>query len=300
MPELRTGIVDMIGAMIGRTDSRLLAYAVMPNHLHIILRQGRSTLGTVMQPLLRRVAHRVQKHHGFEGAVFERRYRDRPCRTPDHVREALMYTHLNPWRAGLCDDDLGYPWMTQRAYLPGTDPSPFGINPRSQLRVLELFGLADSPSRDQLCRDYAGWLAWRMGQARSADAEPGQPGARPAVSRPDASRGDGAWQRHFATRTPYEAPGPRQLLADLRDFVADQLILYSDGCRVQDLRGRRIPRRLVALRRRVLKAAAERGYRTGDIARFFDISPATVSIAKYAPDDGPEAPAPAIAAECGE
>ena len=108
-PGLRTTIVELIHRMVARTDAQLLAYAVMPNHLHIVLRQGRMELAQVMQPLMRRVALQVQRQHGFEGSVVERRFRDTACTTPDHVRMAIVYTHLNPWRAGLCGDDLSYP-----------------------------------------------------------------------------------------------------------------------------------------------------------------------------------------------
>ena len=281
MPALRTVIAPLIGAMVARTDARLLAYSVMPSHVHIVLRQGRAPLSAVMQPLLHRMANRVQAHHALEGTIFERRYRDRPCVTPDHVRETIMYTHLNPWRAGLCSDDLAYPWMTQAAYGPSGEPDPLGIASHDRDRVLELFALDAPTSVARLCADYARWVQWRMEQDRSRASRNG-----PTIAtepRPDSYWGDRAWATHFTTTFGRPDDAPQWPLPDLRDFIAARLALIAPGCRPHDLRGTRIPRRFVAVRRRAIKEAATRGYRTGKIARFFGVSPATVSVAKYAP-----------------
>lgn len=290
VPELRTEIAGLVHGLIGRTDAQLLAYAVMPSHLHVLLRQGRSELGAVMQPLLRRVARRVQRHHGFEGSVVERAFRDRRCETADHAREALIYIHLNPWRAGLCGDDLSYPWMSQRAYLPGADPASFGIDSHAQSCVLDLFALADGRSRRQRGRDYLTWLKRRMDLDRARAVSRStlhdaleQPVEQP-LPRPDSSSGDRAWLRHFAAFALYDVPGPEHLLPDLRDYVASQLPRYAPGCTAEDLRGSWLPRPHARFRMRIIKAAADRGYRTGDLAVFFEVSPPTVSRAKYAPD----------------
>lgn len=279
---LRDEVAALIRRMIGRTDAELLAYSVMPNHLHVLLRQGRSTLGSIMQPLVRRVALRVQKAHGLEGTVFERRYRDRLCASADHVREALMYVHLNPYRAGLCGRDLDYLAATHRAYLPGADPEAWGIDPDSQLVVLQLFGQASARSRDDLCRDYLRWLDWRMRQ--KSDDDPvvgGSAGQLGGI--PDSGPGNRAWRRHFgyAVRATGQPEEPE--LPDLRDFVVNQLGTPKSAYSLDQLRGSWLPRDAARYRARVIRAAAVRGYRTGRLAEFFRISPSSVSMARHAP-----------------
>lgn len=282
VPQLRDDVASLIRGMIGRTDARLLAYAVMPNHLHIVLRQGRSELGSVMQPLLRRVAHRVQVWHGFEGAVVERRYRDRLCNTPDHVREAIMYVHLNPWRAGLCDADLDYPWVTHAGYLPGSDPAAFGIEDAAQRPILQLFAQGDDCSRDTLCHDYLTWLAWRRQQGAGESESVGESHEPPVAGTPSFHRGDRAWQAHFGSAgRDIDATGAWQR-PDVRDYVTTQLQCGTALYRLADLRGSWISRPAARHRARLIRAAAEQGYRTGSIARLFDVSPSTVSAAKYA------------------
>lgn len=281
VPPLRDEVSSLIRRMVERTDARLLAYAVMPNHLHVLLRQGESELETVMQPLLRRVAYRVQRYHGFQGRVVERPFRHRACACAAHAREALMYVHLNPWRAGLCDDDLAYPWTTAGAYLPGADPALFGIRPQAQLPMLELFASADRCSRQQLCRDYAIWLERRRNQRLPLDRPGHQTTLDPPLTAPDPAPGDRAWSRHFAPAVQYDTRIPTRNLPDLRDYVMGLLLHLAMGTTPDDLYGSWLPRPAARLRAQVIRAAAENGYRTGALARFFGVSPATVSTAKY-------------------
>lgn len=278
--ELRSVIVDLIRRMVARTDAQLLAYAVMPNHLHIVLRQGRMELAQTMQPLMRRVAVRVQRVQQFEGTVVERRFRDTPCASPDHVRSAIVYTHLNPWRAGLCGDDLAYPWTSHAAYLPGADPTAFGIHPAAQERVLELFADEAHLSRDQLAVRYRSHLEWRMLQVRYVAAvEAGHP-ATPPPPAPSTVAGDMAWLRLFSLNGS-GAPGGDPPLPDLRDFINNLISSCDPGLTIGKLRGSWVPRSVAQLRARLIRAAADRGFRTGELARFFAIAPQSVSRAKY-------------------
>lgn len=277
--ELRTTIVEQIRRMVARTDAHLLAYAVMPNHLHIVLRQGRMELAQVMQPLMRRIALRVQRHHRFEGTVVERRYRDRACTTPDHVRMAIVYTHLNPWRAGLCGDDLAYPWTSHAAYLPDADPAALGVHPETQDRVLELFADRAHLTRGQLCRRYRAVLEWRMREDRyRAALEAGLPAVAPHP--PATTAGDRAWPHLFPVNGQDET-GIRLPQPDLRDFLMGLLSSFDLDLTIDDLRGQWRPHRIARARARLIRVAAERGFRTGEIARFFGISPQSVSRVKY-------------------
>lgn len=282
VPRLRDQTVSLIQRVVGRTDAGLLAYAVMPNHLHIVIRQGQAPLAAVMQPLMRRVAHRVQQWHDFEGTVVERRFRDRLCQSADHVREVIMYTHLNPWRAGLCDGGGGYRWTTHKAYLPGSHPGALGIDPSAQRFVLELFAQGARTSRTDRCQDYLSWLDWRRAQDRKAELEDHDWAADSTPNRPSSRHGDEAWTRHFGMAVPGVEPSCWR--PDLRDFVAAEIARFANGYTMRELSGSWLPRAAARLRARVIRAAARRGYPTVRIANLFQISPTTVSTAKYAPD----------------
>lgn len=274
---VREEVASHIHDVLGASDADLLAYAIMPTHLHVMVRQGPEPLETIMQPLLRRVAISVHAHHRIEGSVVERRYRDTMCRSPEHIREAFMYVHLNPWRAGLCGESLEFQWMTHSAYLPGADPTKFGIRPGPSLEVLQIFAQAESRSRDELCRDYLTWLDWRMEQDREP-VDPTQEGSG-AVAEPSSFWGDRAWQSTFGGTWGDGWEGERGL-PDLRDYALNQLAASAPGKTLDQLRGRDLSHADSRCRARIMGAAARRGYRTGAIARFFDVSPTTVSKAK--------------------
>lgn len=119
MQPLFTGLEGAVAQLIQqcaeRADGELLAYAVMPNHIHIVYVQGTAGLAVYMQPLLTRVAWLMRQRRGVQGHVFERRYRDNACISADHLRNAIAYVHLNPVRAGLCRGVGDYPWTTHFA-----------------------------------------------------------------------------------------------------------------------------------------------------------------------------------------
>src|SRR5687767_3318846 len=69
---LRGVVVEIIVKGVALSDAKLLAYAVMPNHFHMVVVQGGMTLGTVMQPIMRRIALLIQRSRKCSGHVFER------------------------------------------------------------------------------------------------------------------------------------------------------------------------------------------------------------------------------------
>lgn len=280
-PPVRSQVVGLIQRYVARTDAQLIAYVVMPNHLHLLVRQGQAELAAVMQPLLRSVAHRVQRHHGIEGTVVERRYRDRACITASHVREAVVYIHLNAWRAGLCRDDLAYPWSSHPAYLADAQPADFGIDLLLQRRVMELFAQKDHVSRSDRCRDYLSWVEWRMQRDGECDSS-GTLSVDPLLHRPGTQTGDAAWVKNFVQQVPIEVQDERAL-PDLRDYLLGQLAGRAPDVPLDRLRGSWLSRPLGRLRAQLIRYAADRGYGTVALADFFDVSPAAVSRIRHAP-----------------
>lgn len=57
---------------------------------------------------------------------------------------------------------------------------------------------------------------------------------------------------------------------------------HAPGANITDLRGPCRKHQIARIRAELIRAAAKRGFRTGEIARFFAISPQLVSRAKYA------------------
>ncbi|MGE5112562.1 MAG: REP-associated tyrosine transposase [Acidobacteriaceae bacterium] len=81
---------------------RLIAWCVMPNHIHFIARLLPGvTLADVMHSLKSFTAKRINKLLSRTGPVWQREYYDRLIRDADEFRRAVTYVVKNPEKAGL-------------------------------------------------------------------------------------------------------------------------------------------------------------------------------------------------------
>lgn len=76
----------------------LLGYAQMSNHQHVFLRAGADPTHTpkIMQSVSQSYAQSYNWRHNSSGKVFQRPFRGKVVRTPEHIVNAFTYIHLNP------------------------------------------------------------------------------------------------------------------------------------------------------------------------------------------------------------
>lgn len=91
-------------------DSRLLAWVLMPDHWHGLLRLGDEPLGRVMNRFKGGTSRALHAAGEMEGAPWERSFHDHALRSREDVRKVARYIVANPIRAGLVDNVLGYPY----------------------------------------------------------------------------------------------------------------------------------------------------------------------------------------------
>jgi putative transposase len=98
----------------------LYAYALMANHIHLLLRAPKlDTLGRPLRWFMTETAKAFNRARGRSGHFWERRYH--ACLVEDDVYAlaALRYLDRNPVRAGLVTDPVTYPWSSCAAYAVG-------------------------------------------------------------------------------------------------------------------------------------------------------------------------------------
>jgi putative transposase len=266
---LRTNVVDIITQGTLMTDAKLLAYAIMPNHFHMVVVQGSMTLGTVMQPIMRRIALLVQRSHDVSGHVFERSYASQLCSDPDYVRAAIVYTHLNPWRASLCKNPCDYKWTSHAVYLGKSASYLFSTRIAREFG-LQLFASDDASDPSTLRGNYLAAVTHRIQLDRMRSGEE----IDVSIRGYDYVRGDRFFLKDVP-RTPRRPDPPWR--PDLRDAALAALRVWKRDVDLADLRGSWLPHQLVQVRRNVIAWLLGRGYRGCDIAHFFGVSPATVS-----------------------
>ena len=288
-PALRTRIVTLLREHVAYSDVELFAYVVMPNHIHLIVRQGRSPLWRFMQPLLRRVAITVLRRFGREGHVFERRYRSHVCATPDYFRNAVVYTHLNPVRAGLCTWPAEYPWSSHGAWLGNDVAVDGGRQPVSLSRAAKAFATTADRTTSELARDYAAYVEWRQECDRiRASHDPAEGAASLEPPAPPLEHGDANWAYYLAPPAGVAIEG----VAALQDgrgtragrpelaTIAATVIRASGADLVPALvRSRWGGPAYVRARRAIILQATAAGYRGTEIAAYLRISSTAVSSA---------------------
>ena len=264
-PIIRAQIEEIIIEGIATSDATLLAHTVMKNHFHIVLKQGSRPLGWIMQPIMRRTALLVQRFVGMEGHVFERKYRSHLCWNPDYLRRAIVYTHLNPVRAHICQAPEDYLWSSHLQLTTSSDMGDGAITVRD---ILKLFANDANASPEQLRDDYLNYVAWRLKKDMHDAA--GIPFGTPE---PESRAGDKHYMECFCS---VPVP-PRALLMDLRDKAMGLLLEIDSTTSIERLRVRTLPRRLCAVRKQLIAALLQIGYRCKCIADFFRVSDTLVS-----------------------
>ena len=119
------------------TSYRLLAWCIMPNHVHVLIAPA-ETLGKIVQSWKSftgrwALEHKAELGLGVPGreepglggpggkrAFWMREYWDRYIRDGDHLRQARDYIHRNPVKAGLCAAPEDWRWSS--AYPGNAEP----------------------------------------------------------------------------------------------------------------------------------------------------------------------------------
>jgi REP-associated tyrosine transposase len=118
---------DFLGRLADlATDGHLQVYAwaLLPNHFHLLLRTGRQPLAASMRRLLTGFAVNFNRRHKRYGHLFQNRYKSIVCDEEPYLLELTRYIHLNPLRAGIVPTLprlRDYPW-TGHAALMGRKP----------------------------------------------------------------------------------------------------------------------------------------------------------------------------------
>ena len=101
----------------------VLAYCLMRNHYHLVLRVPDGGLSAGMQELNRGYSWRTNLRYGRRMHLFRQRFWSAEIETESHLLESCRYTVLNPVKAGVCRLPDEWRWSSYRA-TAGTEPAP--------------------------------------------------------------------------------------------------------------------------------------------------------------------------------
>ena len=98
----------------------VLAYCLMSNHVHLVLRTPGEPISAVAKRLGVRYAGWFNRKYGRVGHVFQDRFRSLPVETDEYLVTLVHYVWNNPVEAGLVEDPREYPWSSRRFLVGGS------------------------------------------------------------------------------------------------------------------------------------------------------------------------------------
>jgi len=161
--EDRLSFVQRLSSLIEQTNTSCLAWALIPNHFHLLLRTSDVKLATFMRRLLTGYAVVFNLRHERSGHLFQNRYKSLVCQEDAYLLELVRYIHLNPVSAHIVSslENLDrYSWcghavMMGKQEMKGQDTDS----------VLSLFGTTKAKAR----RQYRAFVADGITQGRRSD-----------------------------------------------------------------------------------------------------------------------------------
>ena len=96
--------VSRIEKCLSETGVSIYAWALMPNHIHLLIRTGNTPLSKFMQKLLTGHATYFNKKYNRVGHLFQNRYKSILVQAENYLLKLVRYIHLNPLKAGLVRD----------------------------------------------------------------------------------------------------------------------------------------------------------------------------------------------------
>src|SRR5262245_5634595 len=124
----REDFLRRLSVLIPALDFRCFAWALMPNHVHLVLRSGSARISRLIARLGTGYARRFNERHDRAGHLFQNRFRSRLVHDDADLLGLVLYVLRNPLTDGLVTDPGAlerYPWCGLGALLGARPARPF-------------------------------------------------------------------------------------------------------------------------------------------------------------------------------
>src|SRR3990167_3288821 len=115
----RLRFISRIGQYSNKFDIVVIAYCLMPNHFHLIVRQeGEDSVGIFLRHLLVSYAMYFNKKYQRVGPVFQSRFKSKLIPDDTYMLQLVRYIHQNPREVMDRNVELqNYEWSSYPTYL---------------------------------------------------------------------------------------------------------------------------------------------------------------------------------------
>ena len=93
--------IDLLARILTETNTMIFAFALIPNHFHILIMRGTTPVSDVMRSITGGYAQYFNKKYNRSGYLFQGRYKAILCQKEPYFLELVRYINLNPIRVGI-------------------------------------------------------------------------------------------------------------------------------------------------------------------------------------------------------
>jgi REP-associated tyrosine transposase len=136
-------MVGEIARAAAREAWRVLAWCVMPNHYHLVIRMTRGGFSTGFQQINGNHARRTNRRYGRDAHLWKNRPWHELVQTWGHLVGSIEYVVRNPIDGDLCQFAHEWPYSSYRATM-GLEEAPAWL---AVDEVLGLYGTTPSEAR---------------------------------------------------------------------------------------------------------------------------------------------------------
>ncbi len=257
----RHRFVQRLSSLLVETETKCLAWALMPNHFHLLLRPSRCKLATFMRRLLTGHAVYFNLRHQRSGHLFQNRYKSLVCQEDEYLLQLVRYIHLNPLQGRLLADLPSldqYRWtghgvIIGKQEMPGQD---VGF-------VLSMFGRKITDAR----KGYRSFIADGESEGYRGDlvGKSAAQGRNVVDSRVLGSR-------EFTEKILLRAPAEKMAVdrRQIAEIIAEAAAAH--GVPVRAIAGNSRLVKAVRARAEACRLALEEGYTAAEVGRYLGIS----------------------------
>lgn len=156
--------VELLRDVKARDGLRILAWCLMTNHLHLLVRTGEVPLSRTMRSVQGRFAVSYNRRHQLIGPLWQSRYKAKAVADDAYFRRLVAYIHLNPVAAGIVERPALYRWSGHAEIVGRRRAELVDVE-----RTLELFDPDPNEARHAYLRLLAALRKERRGRSGAPD-----------------------------------------------------------------------------------------------------------------------------------
>ncbi len=142
------------------SEYEVYAYCLMNNHVHLLLKEGEESVGTVFRRIGASYVYWYNQKYNRTGHLFQDRFRSEPVETDQYFLTVMRYIHQNPIKAGIVEKIEDYLWSSYREYSqkPVICDTKFVLNMFSKVSkdALDLWVKFINEKNNDQCLEYDG------------------------------------------------------------------------------------------------------------------------------------------------